>query len=303
MHMELRELEAFVTISRVGGFTHAAALLHVSQPAISRRMDLLERELGAPLFERIPGGVRLSEAGQAFLPYAQRVLAAIQDGTAAVRALEEDAEGAITLALVGTLASTALTARLRAFRDAHPRVHLLLRTARSDEVSALVRQGEARVGLRYFADADSVIESRLVMEEPLLAICAARSRFFAEPPTEPAALRGVPWVGFPSGAGSSSELFARTLEQQLLRHDLDASERIIIDSLSAQKRLIEADFGVGLVPASSVTEELQLGTVRVLPVPALRTVVPVMAITRRHAYLSRATRLLLTTLTQTLPPQ
>jgi DNA-binding transcriptional LysR family regulator len=177
-------------------------------------------------------------------------------------------------------------------------VRLLLRTARSDEVSLQVRQGEAQVGLRYFSDPHPEIDSQLVMDEPLLVICAAHSRFVMGNPTDPAVLRGAPWIGFPLATGSSGEPLARVLEQQLLRADLEASERIVIDSLSAQKRLIEADFGVGFVPASSITEELRLGTVRVLPIPALQTVIPVVAITRRHAYFSRATRLLLAMLTQ-----
>ena len=52
--VELDQVEAFVAIVRGGGFTRAAALLHLSQPAVSRRLELLERELGAPLFERTP---------------------------------------------------------------------------------------------------------------------------------------------------------------------------------------------------------------------------------------------------------
>lgn len=297
--MELSEIEAFVTINRVGGFTRASLLLHLSQPAISRRIELLERELGAPLFERLPVGIRLTEAGRAFLPYAQQMLAAVEDGRTAVRALEEEEQGAITLALVGTLASTDLTEHLRAFRETYPQVHLRLCTARSDEVSTLVQQGDAHLGLRYFIDPRPEIRSLLALNEPLLVISATHSRFFtqAEEPTEPAALLGIPWVTFPLNAASSSEPFARLLEQQLLRHELDSAERIVIDSLTAQKRLIEADFGIGLLPASSVEEELRLGTVRVLPVTALQTSVPVMVIHRRQAYLSRAVRLLLAMIT------
>ncbi|HXR64628.1 MAG TPA: LysR family transcriptional regulator [Ktedonobacteraceae bacterium] len=294
--MELSEIETFVTISQSGSFTRAAGLLHLSQPAISRRIELLERELGAPLFERLPGGIRLTEAGQAFLPYAQQVLATLQDGAAAVHALAEEDTGTITLALVGTLASTRLTAHLQAFQLAYPAIHLRLRTARSDEVSSQVQQGEAHLGLRYFTDPRPDIHSQLVMHEPLLVICAAHSRLIAEGATEPTALLGVPWVTFPFNAGASGEPFARLLEQQLLRHDLDSAERIVIDSLTAQKRLIEADFGVGLVPASSIEEEVRLGTLRVLPIAALRTSAPVMVIHRRQAYLSRAAHLLLTML-------
>jgi DNA-binding transcriptional LysR family regulator len=292
MAMELGEIEAFVTISRAGGFTRAALLLQLSQPAISRRIELLERELGAPVFERLAGGIRLTQAGESFLPYAQQVLAAMVDGKAAVSALEEEAQGTLTLALVGTLASTQLTSHLRAFREAYPRVRLLLRTARSDEVSTQVHQGDALLGLRYFADPHPAIRSLHVMDEPLLVVCATHSRFVTGTPTEPAALLGVPWLSFPLTAGSSSEV----LEQQLLKHDLQSAERIVIDSLTAQKRLIEADFGVGLLPESSIEEELRLGTVRALPITALQTVMPVMLIFRRHAYLDRAARLLLKTL-------
>ncbi len=290
MAMELNEIEAFVTIHRVGGFTKAAAILCVSQPAISRRIELLERELGAPLFERLPAGVRLTEAGRALLPYAQQVLAATRDGAAAVRALEEEEQGSLTLALVGTLASTRLTRQLQAFRETYPQVRLLLRTARSDEVSELVKLGDALLGLRYFADPQTDICSLLVMHEPLQIVSAAHSRLILGTPTEPLALQGIPWVGFPPGAGSSGEPFARLLAQQLLRHELDNAEIIGIDSLTAQKRLIEADFGIGLLPASSIEEELRLGTVRVLPVTAFQTTVPVMLIHRCQAYLSRAGR-------------
>lgn len=83
MAMELDHVEAFLAIVRRGGFTRASASLHLSQPAISRRIDLLESQLGAPLFERIRTGVVLTEAGRAFLPHAEAVLASLRDGVAA----------------------------------------------------------------------------------------------------------------------------------------------------------------------------------------------------------------------------
>jgi DNA-binding transcriptional LysR family regulator len=291
--MDLDAIEAFVAITRAGGFTRAALRMHLSQPAISRRIELLERELGAPLFERLSGGIRLTQAGESLLPYAQQALAAIEDGKAAVHALEEEAQGTLTLALVGTLANTHLTSRLQAFHEAYPRVRLLLRTARSAEVSSQVQQGDALLGLRYLADPDPALRSVHVRDEPLLVVCAAHSRLVPGTPSEPAALRGIPWLSFPFRAEALDEAFVRLPEQQLLRHELQGAERIVIDSLTAQKRLIEADFGIGLLPESSIEEELRLGTLRVLPIPALHMAIPVMLIYRRHAYLSRAARLLL----------
>lgn len=297
MRMEMIEVEAFVTVANIGSFTRAAAALHLSQPAISRRIELLERELGAPLYERAPGGARLTDAGRAFLPYAQQLLAAACDGTAAVRALMSEEVGTVVLALVGTLASTPLTARLQAFRRAHPQIRLTLHTARSDEVSALVRSGEAHLGLRYFRDPHPTIVSRLVREESLVVVCAGQSALVGATPDDPRALAGIPWITFPTGARSSGEPFARVLERQLLRCGLEDAELIVADSLTAQKRLIEADFGLGLLPASSVEEELHLGTLRTLPLTALQVTIPVLLLHRLHGHLSRAARTLIDALT------
>src|ERR1041385_1448497 len=132
--MELDHVEAFLAIVRRGGFTRASASLHLSQPAISRRIGLLERELGAPVFERVRSGVILTDAGRAFLPHAEALLASMRDGIDAVAALRGATRGAVTLAIVGTLASTGLTERLRRFREAYPMIDLRIRTALSAEI-------------------------------------------------------------------------------------------------------------------------------------------------------------------------
>ena len=147
--MELDHVEAFLAITRSGGFARGSAALHLSQPATSRRIKLLEAELGAPLFDRLGRGVTLTEAGRAFLPHAQAILASLRDGIDAVSAVRGTGHGIVTLALVGTLASSSLTARLRQLCQAHPGLDLRLRTALSEEVSALVLRGDTALGLRY----------------------------------------------------------------------------------------------------------------------------------------------------------
>src|SRR6516164_5026019 len=77
--MNLHDLETFVSIARLGGVTRAAGQLHRSQPAITRRIQLLEDHLGAPLLERGRSGAMLTEAGRTFLPYAEAVLGQAQE--------------------------------------------------------------------------------------------------------------------------------------------------------------------------------------------------------------------------------
>ena len=295
--MEINQVEAFVAVAQSGGFSRAAAMLHLSQPAISRRIALLEQELGTILFERVHNGIVLTQAGEAFLPHSQRVLADMRDGIQAVLAVEKQGQGIVTLAIVGTLASTVLTARLLRFRAAYPQVKLMLRTARSSEVSDQVRSGEAHLGLRYFADPDPRLVSYTVDHEQAVVVCSAQSALVTVEGITTEDLRGISWVSFPVGQGSSGEAFAQLLMQQLHAAGLHEPEIVAIDSLTAQKRLIEADFGVGLLPISSIHEELALGTLHLLDIPQSDDIsIPIVVLHRQEGYLSKAAYTLLDSL-------
>ena len=100
-------------------FARLPGQLNRSQPAITRRIKVLEDQLGTPLLERGRNGAMLTEAGRTFLPYAEAALAALKDGTQAVEALEGDDRGTVSLAIVGTLAGTTVVEQLRRFSARH----------------------------------------------------------------------------------------------------------------------------------------------------------------------------------------
>jgi DNA-binding transcriptional LysR family regulator len=294
--MDIAEIETFVAIAELRGFTRAARRLHRTQPAISRRLGLLEQELGAPMFERIRGDVRLTEAGRALLPHAEAALAALKDGREAVLGLQAGLRGTVSLALVGTLADTHIVNALRRFARRAGDVRLLLRTATSGEVSNLVRRGDASLGLRYFTGDRTGLVSFDAGSEAMVVV-AARDHVLAGRRLRNARmLAGERWIGFPAPSGepdSSGHVLAR----QLIRAGLHAAEVVLIDSLTAQKRLAQAGFGLALVPESSVRDELRRGLLVALDVAAMRTAIPVVALHRRNGYLSPAARALLELLT------
>lgn len=296
--MDFPNVEAFVAVVDCAGFTRAASALHLSQPALSRRIGLLEHELRHALFDRGRRGIRLTDVGQTFLPHARAALACLRDGAAAVKEVERGDAGTLTLAIVGTLASTGVAAQLGRFRDAHPGLRVQLRTGSSAEVSSLVRRGDATLGLRYFADPAADLVSRDVYGEPLLVVARARHPLAAARRLAPARLRRESWVAFPARRGAAVDPFGQIVTRTLGAVGLDAAEIVAIDSLTAQKRLVEAGFGVALVPASSVREELSRGSLRALDVPAMRASIDVALIHRAGAFLSRAARWLMEALSE-----
>lgn len=294
--MDSDALQTFVTIHRAGGFSLAAEKLHRSQPAISRRLALLEDEIGAPLFERMAGGVTLSEAGRVLLPHAERVLAALKDTSEALSAMREGKGGVISLAVVGTLAGTGLTTALKRFARACPAVEISLRTAVSTEVSELVRSGEATIGLRYYEERSPDLEGIALKPERLVIACAPTHRLAGKKLRLLRDLKDEKWLAFPDPQ-VRRDPSAGTLFAQFLTRDVAQIQWMPVDSLTAQKRLVEAGFGIALLPESSIAEERKAKALAVISVGDLAAANPVTLITRRGGYLSAASQKLLQVLT------
>ena len=290
--MDSDALSTFIAIHRAGGFSKAADLLGRTQPAISRRIALLEGELGVPLFERISGGVVLSQAGKVLLPHAERVAAAVRDAKEAVTALASGNAGPVSLATVGTLASTHLTVVLKQFAAKFPEAELSLQTATSDGVSDLVRRGEVSIGLRYLEDPSTDLTNYALPSEKLVVVCPLEHQFAGRRVKNLSDLRADHWLAFPKDY-AHREASAENIFAQFLVRDIASISWAPVDSLTAQKRLIEAGFGIGLLPESSVGEEIGAATLSTILVGDLDARHPVMAIVRREGYLSAASLKLL----------
>jgi DNA-binding transcriptional LysR family regulator len=289
--MNLHDLETFVSIARLGGVTRAAGQLHRSQPAITRRIKLLEGELRAPLLERGRSGAVLTEAGRAFLPYAEAVLASLKDGAQAVQTLQGGDHGAVSIAIVGTLAGTTIVRQLQRFSDRHTNARLELRTANSFEVSDMVRRGEVSLGVRYFGDPSPELVSRQISEERIVVVCSAQHQWGGKRLRQPEKLRGDQWFSLPMTRHRDS--FAHLVARQLASAGLDDVSVMAIDSMTAQKRLIEAGIGIALLPESAIYEEVRLGTLRTIDISHLQTTVPIHVLYRKNGYLTGASRTLL----------
>lgn len=139
--MELRNLEYFVAVADEGSFTRAAARLYVTQPTVSSQIQALERELGEPLFDRLPRSIELSDGGRLLLPYARQCLAAAEDAKAEFSARSGLVRGELRLGTGGGVENGAVPATLGAFHEKHPGVDVELVEATSAPLVDLVLSG------------------------------------------------------------------------------------------------------------------------------------------------------------------
>jgi DNA-binding transcriptional LysR family regulator len=193
---------------------------------------------------------------------------------------------------VGTLAGGRLSDTLKRFAAEYPAVKLSLRTATSAEVSDLIRRGEATIGLRYDRDGSRDLDCELLAAERLQVVCAADHPRAGRRVAKLADLRGERWIAFPVRPGRR-EVTASHVFALFQTHGLGEVDWTPVDSLTAQKRLVEAGLGIALLSASNAAEELKQGSISTIRVGDLTASHDVVTVTRRGGFLSAASRRLL----------
>jgi DNA-binding transcriptional LysR family regulator len=169
----LADLRAFVTVGQLQSFAAAAKSLHLSQPALSRRISHLEDLLGVRLFDRTTRSVELTQLGRRFLG---QVTGLVEDLDRTVLSLRDAAElesGDVTIGCVFSAVHHFLPPVIRTFRERHPRVLVRIIEEGADEVLASVTDGDADFALNYIGMQDPEVEFTPLLKEPYVLACAA----------------------------------------------------------------------------------------------------------------------------------
>lgn len=145
--MEIQQLTYFLAAAQTQNFRRAAELCFVAQSALSRQIAALEEELGVELFRRAKKRVTLTTAGQEFATYVKNALDELQAGKQSMNKLQAGQRGTIHIGCVESLAAAFLPPLFASFRQQYPHVRVKVRVDHSDELVAMVEQGEVELGL------------------------------------------------------------------------------------------------------------------------------------------------------------
>jgi len=278
--MDLRHLGHFVAVAEEGHVTRAAERLGMQQPPLSQSISGLERELGVQLFRRQPRGVALTAAGLTLLGDARAILAQVEHARDATLRTARGEQGRITAGFTSSAPFHPFVPRvIRAFREAHPLVHLMLEEAGTTELIEALR-GE-RIDAAFIrtplADAAGLTIDALLEEDMIAALPAAHVLAGSTRPLALRRLMGETFVIYrrPSGPGLYDAILAAC-------HAAGFSPRVGQEAprIAATLNLVAAGLGVAIVPASLRRMQLDGVVYRVLAGPA-RPTAPLLLATRR----------------------
>ena len=172
--MELRHLRYFVAVAEELHFGRAAKRLYIAQPPLSQQIQQLEEELGVSLFKRTNRRVELTDAGQAFLDEAYKILAHVEQAKLLVQRTARGEIGKLALGFVSSAAFELLPRLLSAYREQHPQIHVSLHEMEKDEQIAALFAKQIQVGLLRPTVDSAELCSEIILQEPLLLALPAQ---------------------------------------------------------------------------------------------------------------------------------
>ena len=246
------QLECFLAVARLGSMSRAAGVMFLTQPSLTARIKALEHEVGDQLFARTRSGMRLTEAGRQFLPYAERAVASVENGKRHLEELRRGAGGQLRLGVLPRVGTYVLPRALEEFSLANPRVQLSVKTGHSGDILGMVLAEEVQLGLARRMEHPEV-ESVPLYEEDLVLAVGKEHAFAGRSEVSLEELEEQRLILFDRASGGQD------LTKSLFGDDATEPDIVELDNVEAAKRLVEQGLGVSFLPGPVVARAVVAG--------------------------------------------
>ncbi|HEX8188163.1 MAG TPA: LysR family transcriptional regulator [Pyrinomonadaceae bacterium] len=253
--MEIRQLKAFLAIADARTFTAAAQRIHYTQAALSMQIKQLEREVGVPLFTRMPRRVVLTEAGERLMGRAQHILREHDAALAELAELAGAKHGRLRVGSAsGMVSADALPSILKKLRKAHTHAEVSVTSGTSEELVKKILAGEADAAFVSLPVQARNVETELLSQDQLVAIASPRHALAGQRVVSAFALAGEKLILGERGGNTR-----RLIDEFFAEAGLKPTVAMELSRQAAIKNMVAADMGVGIVPLSVAREEVERG--------------------------------------------
>ena len=286
--MLLRHIRYFLAVAEHRNFTRAAEALHVSQPTLSQQIRQLEDSLRVQLLDRSGRTIQLTDAGAAYVRYAQRALQDLEAGSRAIHDVQELSRGSLRLAMTPTFTAYLIGPLLEKYNRRYPNITLNILEMPQERMEALLNEDALDVGIAFSDTHSPDIETQVLFVEAL-AMVVGKSHPYAKKKRGPLTLQEF-----------EREALVLLNEEFATRHYIDrycrqhgVAPRIAmeVNSISAVIEIVQRSALATLLPAAIAREHSQLCLVDLEPALPQRTAALLL---RQGAYRSAAARAFIT---------
>lgn len=279
--MDLASLNAFIAIAEMGSFSLAADRLHLTQPAVSKRLATLETQLNVRLFDRLGREIGLTEAGRALLPRAYQILNVLDDTRRALTNLNGNVSGRLSLATSHHIGLHRLPPLLRTFTRRYPDVNLDIRFLDSEIAYEEVLHGRAELAVITLAPQTAApVRAVNVWDDPLDFVVAPEHPLAQKSEISLSDIAGYPAV-FPGGNTFTHHIAHRLFEREGLTPNITMSTNY----METIKMMVSIGIAWSVLPRTMLDEQV----VR-LPLPGIQLSRQLGYITHTERTLSNAAK-------------
>ena len=293
--MEVRQLQTFCVLAEELNFTRTAELVHTVQSNVTSQIKSLEAEVGAPLFDRLGKRVVLTEAGRRLRPYAERALAAMDQGHRAVRFGTEPA-GPLHIGTPESVLTYRLPEVLKLFRKRYPKVNLFFHPDSQERLADALESGKLDLAISMSRRFGGLQLSSLSMRtEDIYLFSVPDHPLFKAKKVYPKDLTDQTLLLTETGCG-----YRMMLEMQLASAQVRPQNITEFSSIEAIKQCVAAGMGIGLLPEIVIASELKKKQFAMLNWQGAKMSIETSVVWHKDRWLSPAMQAFLDVVTATL---
>jgi DNA-binding transcriptional LysR family regulator len=257
-------LALFHAVAEAGNVTRAAERLHVSQPAVSKQIGELEDALGMRLLERLPRGIRLTDAGQLLAAYARRLNALEGEAARAIEEFRGLRRGRLAVGASTTIAAYLLPPVFGEFHRRYPEIELTLEIANTRDIQRCLVEGVIEAGLTEGVIEAEDLDFQVFHQDELVAIAPPGHALLRKRQVTARELCREPYILREEGSGTRA-----VVERALQARGLAVKPVLSLASTEAIKHAVVAGLGIAIVSRLAIGLELKVGSLAMIPVKDL----------------------------------
>ena len=281
--MDVRDLQVFLSVSKHLNYTRAGEEINLSQPSVSVRIRQLESELRVKLFEQLGKKVVLTDAGQLLVPYANRVIAALDDAHHAIDELQGLERGSLRIGASTTPGMYLVPQVVARFKRSHPKIDIHLRIKDTRDVEDGVLSNEFDFGFVGGHLAAAEVSAHAWLTDELLLVVSPDHRLRNKKTVRKQDLAGESFIVRESGSATRA-----TIVTQLQQANFELETVIEMENPESIKKAVQSGLGIAFISKFAIATELRAKTLTAIRVRDLTINRELKIVHRKDKHLSRA---------------